>query len=133
VFTDAPAIEVRDFETGKVLHSLAHQEVSVRDVAFSPDGKTLVTGCCRKVKTGSGDELAGEVKFWDIATGEEKQALSDKLGPVNAVAFAGDGKALAVGLHHKDSIKLKKEGGFEEPTAGYAGAVILCELKESKP
>jgi RNA polymerase sigma factor (sigma-70 family) len=133
VFADAPVIEVRDFETGKVLHSFAHKEVSVRDVAFSPDGKTLVTGCCRKVKTGTGDELAGEVKFWDIATGQEKQVLSDKLGPVNSVAFAPDGKALAVGLHHKDNIKLKKEGGFEEPTGGYAGAVILCELKAAKP
>jgi WD40 repeat protein len=133
VFADAPVIEVRDFATGKVLQSFAHKEVSVRDVAFSPDGKTLATGCCRKVKTETGDELAGEVKFWDVATGQEKQSLGDKLGPVNSVAFAGDGKVLAVGLHHKDNIRLKKEGGFEEPAGGYAGAVLLCELKDARP
>jgi RNA polymerase sigma factor (sigma-70 family) len=136
VFVDAPTIEVRDFETGKVLQSFAHKEVSVRAVAFSPDGKTLVTGCQRKIKTGTGDELAGEVRFWDVATGQEKQVLSEKLGPVNSVAFAPDGRALAVGLHHKDNIKLKKEGkegGYEEPKGGFAGAVVLCELKDVMP
>ena len=110
-----------------------HKGVSVRSVAFSPDGKTLATGCCKKIKKGDEHELAGEVKFWDVVTEKENQALREKLGPVNSVAFSSDGKTLAVGLHHKENVKLKEEGGFEQPAEGYAGAVLLCKLKDAKP
>jgi WD40 repeat protein len=133
LFIKSPSIDLWDFATEQVVRSFVHEEVSVRDVAFSPDGKTLATGCCRKIKTDNGEELTGEVRIWDVATGQEKQALRDKLGPVNAVAFAPDGKTLVVGLHHKENIKLKEDGGFEQPAAGYAGVVILCELKDTQP
>lgn len=133
VFTKSPSIDLCDFGTGKIVKSFVPKDISVRAVAFSPDGQTLVAGCCKTIEKGNDKELAGEVRFWDVATGEEKQILGDKLGPVNGVAFSPDGKTLAVGLHHKDNIRLKPEGGFEEPAGGYAGAVILCELKGAKP
>src|SRR5262249_30244860 len=133
VFIDEPSIDLWDFETKKVVQSFAHKEVSVRSVAFSPDGKTLATGCCRKIETATGHELAGEVKFWDVATGKEKQALREKLGPVSAVAFAQDGRRWGVALTQKENINLKKEGGLEHPAEGYAGAITLCKLKDAKP
>ena len=63
----------------------------VNTLAFSPDGKTLVTG--------SGEpSRSGELKQWDIATGalvnEFKGAHSDT---VQSVDFSGDGKLLATG------------------------------------
>ena len=52
---------VWDAETGKEL--CARGEVSCLGVAYSPDGKRIVTG--------DGDVYkAGEVKVWDAATGQ---------------------------------------------------------------
>jgi WD40 repeat protein len=127
-----PSIDLWDFEKEKVMRSFVHKDVQVRAVAFSPDGKTLATGCCKKIKKGDSNELAGELKFWDVDTGEEKQTLREKLGPIHALTFSPDGKALAIGLHHKDNIKLTEDGGFEQPAEGYAGAVVLCEWKAAK-
>jgi hypothetical protein len=132
-FVDSPSLDLWDFEGEKVLHSFVHKDVTVRAVAFSLDGKTLATGCFKTIEKGGEKEVAGEVRFWDVATGREKQALTDKLGPVKSLAFSPDGKTLAVGLHHKDNIKLKNDGGWQEPTGGYAGAVIVCELKGGSP
>jgi tRNA A-37 threonylcarbamoyl transferase component Bud32 len=59
---------------------------AVRSAAFSPDGKTVITGC--------GDNTA---RFWDVAT---DQSLSQPLrhqGEVTAVAFSPDGKTVITG------------------------------------
>jgi WD40 repeat protein/serine/threonine protein kinase len=60
---------------------------SVRSVAFSPNGKTLASGC---------DD--GTVKLWDSATGSELCTLRGHANyNVFSVAFSPDGKTLASG------------------------------------
>jgi WD40 repeat protein len=57
----------------------------VRTVAYSPDGKRLVTG---------GSD--GWLKFWEPTTGQEILTIYDAhLDCVNAVAFSKDGGRLA--------------------------------------
>jgi WD40 repeat protein/serine/threonine protein kinase len=59
---------------------------SVYSVAFSPDGKRLVSG--------SEDHT---VKVWDAVTGQETLTLRGHSGPVYSVAFSPDGKRLLSG------------------------------------
>src|SRR5262245_51958541 len=57
----------------------------VAAVAFSPDGKLLVSGCY------------GQVRVWDVATARPVKVLTNWLGAVNDLRFSPDGTLLAVG------------------------------------
>lgn len=56
----------------------------VAAVAFSPDGKLLVTG------------TYGRVTIWDLTTGKPVRVLTNVLGAVNDLRFSPDGKLLVV-------------------------------------
>ncbi|KAG4427203.1 hypothetical protein IFR05_017314, partial [Cadophora sp. M221] len=60
----------------------------VSSVAFSPDGKQVVSG--------SGDETA---RLWDAATGALLQTLEDHSNSVGLVAFSPDGKQVVSGSY----------------------------------
>jgi WD40 repeat protein len=63
---------------------------SVNAVAFSPDGKALLTG---DGKFGTGD---GTVRFWDVATWTEKQAERYRhRNKITSLAYSADGTRLA--------------------------------------
>jgi RNA polymerase sigma factor (sigma-70 family) len=81
------ALQIRDAETGAVRRTL-YDEDNVRDIRFSPDGKSVAA------------TLAGEnvVKLWDPATGKEKKTF-DGVNIAGAsltnIAFSRDGRLLA--------------------------------------
>lgn len=127
--SDKPTVTLREFETGGVLKSFEHKKGSVRATAFTPDGKTLATGCWVVTKDGDGGEVTGAVTFWDVTTGEERGSLKEKLPPVTSLAFAPDGKTLAVGLLHKEVVKFGKEAGFDPPADQQSGVVTLYQLR----
>jgi WD40 repeat protein len=62
----------------------AHDRDEVRVIAFSPDGKTLVS---------VSDDCT--VRLWDVATGAHRQTLEGHSDYVTAVVFSPDGKTLA--------------------------------------
>jgi WD40 repeat protein len=80
--------------TGKTLATLRHPHW-VRTVAFSPDGKLLLTGC----------EDMG-VRLWDAEGG---RLLGEPLwdqGPVTALAFSPDGQTIVSGSYYHGTARL---------------------------
>jgi hypothetical protein len=71
-------------------------------VAFSPDGKRILTG--------SDDQTA---KVWDAVTGREVLALKGHNGWVNAVAFSPDGKRIITGSEDNTVKVWDAQGGQE--------------------
>jgi serine/threonine protein kinase/WD40 repeat protein len=66
----------------------------VQAAAFSPDGKTLLTGCGNSLTSRI---AGGDARLWDAASGRLIGAPFPHQGPVIAVAFSPDGKTILTG------------------------------------
>jgi WD40 repeat protein len=94
-------------------------------VAFSPDGKRIISG-----------SMAGTVKVWDSATGAELMTLREHSDRIWSVAFSPDGKTIAAGTEETgdDSIRLWESaapaGGQEARRTGMAAKILVKKLHE---
>jgi eukaryotic-like serine/threonine-protein kinase len=86
-------VKLLEFPAGREVFSLQTTHEMVLAVAFSSDGKQIVTGTGGQGE--SLDKSPGTVQVWDAKTGEEIRHLKGHKGYVNAVAFSRDGKLLA--------------------------------------
>jgi WD40 repeat protein len=77
---------VWDAATGVEQHRIIGHKGTVRSVAFSLDGKMIVSG--------SNDQT---VRVWDAATGVEQHKMTGHEGTVKSVAFSPDGKTVVSG------------------------------------
>src|SRR5207244_8559477 len=89
----SPAGEIRQF---------AGVPGIVRSVAFSPDGRILVTG-------GKDNTL----RLWEVATGREVRRLEGHQGEVESVDFSRDGKWLVSGGLDKSVRLWERDTGKE--------------------
>ena len=75
-----------DADKGQEILTLKGHTDMVISVAFSPDGKRIVSG--------SGDQT---VKVWDADKGQEILTLKGHTAMVSSVAFSPDGKRIVSG------------------------------------
>lgn len=92
-------ITLWEVATGKALVTLKEHTAYVRTLDFSPDGKTLASGC-----------EDGTIKLWDVTGGRERAVLKGHAGGVLCLAFSADGKVLASGSADR-TIKLWDTAG----------------------
>jgi WD40 repeat protein/tRNA A-37 threonylcarbamoyl transferase component Bud32 len=126
----AAAADLRGFEWF-YLKNLCHldgrtldgYEAPVRGLAFSGDGKLLVSG-------GGGYDpeshpWPGEVKVWDVALGRATRTLRDLAAPVLGVALSPDGERIATAGSEK-AITLwdARTGTKLQALHGHAAAVL---------
>src|SRR5262249_47597966 len=83
---DAKGFAQFDLATGRQMARFAPVGEEIRGIAFSPDGRHLVTG--------SEDCL---VRVWDAAGGTYRQTFEGHTGLINAVAFGPDGRVVLSG------------------------------------
>jgi WD40 repeat protein len=69
---------------GKEMLTVRGRFGKVTSLAFSPDGKDLVTGC-----------EDGTIRVWDARIGQEMLSLRGHTLPVTSLAFSADGRRLA--------------------------------------
>ena len=81
-------IQLWDWTTGRLLHSLDNDNAIVSSIDFSPDGKILAT-------TGG----YGKTRLWNPESGEMIAQLADNTNYASAVRFAPRGDTVAVAFN----------------------------------
>jgi WD40 repeat protein len=108
-------IHLFDMPSGKELQPLSGpDEFAATSMAFSPDGKTLVAYC--------GD---GTIRFWDVATRQERMRNQQRAVSNCMIAMAPHGKTLASISAENNVIRLWDTATGKErvPVAGHQGIV----------
>jgi WD40 repeat protein len=87
---DVPVHVIEAVASAQLKATLKGHDEFVRQVAWTPDSKTLA----------SLSVLNGEVKLWDMAARKVRTTLRSNLGNSYSLAFTPDGKTLVVGHQH---------------------------------
>jgi serine/threonine protein kinase len=91
--TGAGEVVVKNLATKKLVFTLRGHSMPVSEIAFSPDGKKLVTGTGHhKIPNAQ-----GELWIWDLTTRQRAHILTGHKGTVHSLLFNKDGSLLVVG------------------------------------
>ncbi len=96
------SIELRD-TVGPTEHRRRNRGdwLRLKDLAFSPDGKTLATASEDTEVSAAGQKVGpekGSVRLWDVASGEERRRFAFEERHAQSLAFSPDGRLLAAAI-----------------------------------
>jgi WD40 repeat protein/tRNA A-37 threonylcarbamoyl transferase component Bud32 len=115
------AFEVWDAQTGKKYLAFRGHASGVHGVAFSADGKRIVSG---------GND--GTVRVWDAETGQEKLTLRGHTNHVSGVTFSPDRKRIISGSSDRTVRVWDAETDLEQLTLrGHSGPVSSAAISAS--
>jgi WD40 repeat protein len=77
-------IKVWDVTDGRLLRSLESPKTVLWSVAFSPDGRSVVTG-----------DSYGSLSLWELSSGRQRHSFTGHQSRIDAIAFSPDGQTLA--------------------------------------
>lgn len=86
-------IKIWNLQTGKLLHTIQKHSGDVNCLAFSPDGKKLVSASWAS----SRNPKKNPIYLWDLSSREELRTFSEHFGSVLSVAISPDGNNLVSG------------------------------------
>jgi WD40 repeat protein/serine/threonine protein kinase len=89
-------VGVWDLNTGQLVREKKAEAARVADVAYSRDGRWLVTAAVDE-RDGGTEVSGGEVRLWDADNGREIHEFKKHTSGVFGVAFSSDGHWLASG------------------------------------
>ncbi len=92
--TPAHAILLINTETNAVLHQLDGNREFIQSLAFSPDGRLLLSGDAALLTADIRDQ---DVYVWDVETGDRLAVLEDHFGWIQSIAFSPDARTVAIG------------------------------------
>jgi WD40 repeat protein len=104
---------------GAACTTLRGHTAQVCTVAFAPDGQTLASA-------GGWPERPGELKLWDVATGQLRMSLDVQTGSVCSVAISPDGETLAAALTDGTVRLWDLATGIEHTTLVRRDLAMLC-------
>jgi len=102
--SDDKTVKLWDTSDWGLIKSRSAESECVYSVAFSPDGKRLISGSRDKKALGeilqyrfgyTGRSNGVTVRLWDVETGELLQSMSDHADDVSSVAYSEDGSFIA--------------------------------------
>ena len=99
-------VRVWDAETGKELYMFGGLSGEAFCLGFSPDGKRLAVGTRNFADQAKNGRIVGEVRFWDLTTGQPAATWGPHGQYVRALAYSPDGKRLAVGFLDRAPVKV---------------------------
>jgi len=79
-------VRLWEIETGKEIKQFSEHPFGVTAVAFSPDGKRILTGCLDRI-----------ARLWDVESGKELQRFVGHTYEVATIAFSPDGNFVVTG------------------------------------
>ncbi|MEO7715783.1 MAG: WD40 repeat domain-containing protein [Capsulimonas sp.] len=106
------SIRLWNMTTGREIQKLTGDADAVTSLAFSPDGKTLLTaggklGSDLKTLDPNAPDSVATIDVWNVATGKITARLVGHKGYVCAVAFSSDGKRVLSGGSDKTALLWK--------------------------
>jgi len=103
---------IYDAQSGDEIDLLIAHRDGIRDISFSPDGRTLASGSWDRT-----------IRLWDVDTGSLKNTLWGRAQPVYSVAFSPDGKTLASGSDNTIFLWDVDMGSLKDTLTGHKYAV----------